>query len=366
MKLSVIILNYNVKYFLELCLKSVQEAIASIDAEIIVIDNNSSDGSHAMLAKKFSSVIVIANKDNLGFSKANNQGVKIAKGEFICILNPDTVIAEDTFLKLINFCKNKSNLGAVGCKLIDGSGKFLPESKRNIPLLKVALRKIFFQDGNYYANHVGQNDIGNIDILVGAFMFMKRRTYHKVNGFDENYFMYGEDIDLSYKLLQAGFKNYYFGDITCIHFKGESTNRDKKYIKLFYDAMRVFYEKHFKLNRIVDTLVILGIQLVSFFTKPKRISELQPGMYYMISGNGCRNLEKVLNKEIKVQNHLKGIKQASEIIFDANSISYKEIIQNIEMLAKSDNLSFKILPKKSGFIIGSNNAINKGRVIQFD
>ncbi len=216
MKLSVVILNYNVKFFLELCLKSVEQAITSIDAEIIVVDNDSLDGSCDMVKQKFPLVRLISNQDNVGFAKANNEGVKAAKGEYICILNPDTVVAEDTFVQLLEFAESKPDLGAIGCKLIDGSGKFLPESKRNVPVVKVALQKIFGNGKNYYANHINVNEIGKVDVLVGAFMLMKKDTYNQVNGFDEDYFMYGEDIDLSYKLLHSGFHNYYYGETTCI------------------------------------------------------------------------------------------------------------------------------------------------------
>ena len=171
------------RYFLELCLQSVQEGIKNIDAEIIVIDNNSSDDSCAMVKEKFPQINLIKNKTNTGFSKGNNIGVAQAKGEYICILNPDTVIAEDTFSKLLKFADQKENLGAIGCQLIDGSGNFLPESKRNVPIVKVAFQKMVGQSKNYYANHLKENETGKIAILVGAFMFMKRQLYSHVEGF---------------------------------------------------------------------------------------------------------------------------------------------------------------------------------------
>jgi len=365
MKLSVVILNYNVKFFLELCLKSVEQAITSIDAEIIVVDNDSSDGSCDMVKQKFPSVTLISNQDNVGFAKANNQGVKLAKGEYICILNPDTVVAEDTFIKLLEFAESTPDLGAIGCKLIDGSGKFLPESKRNVPVVKVALQKIFGNGKNYYANHIYVNEIGKVDVLVGAFMLMKKDTYIEVKGFDEDYFMYGEDIDLSYKLLQSGFQNYYYGKSTCIHYKGESTAKDKKYTKRFYGAMKLFYEKHFRTNVLFDTFVMLGINFAHLF-KSKSISKpSQPNQYYFISDANNELLESVLNKKIHVQNHVNGIKSNSEIIFDAHTLSFKDIINNFENLYSPNSLSFKILPKNSNFIIGSNDSVNRGEVIQF-
>ncbi|MEH6407831.1 MAG: glycosyltransferase family 2 protein, partial [Leeuwenhoekiella sp.] len=250
MTLSIIILNYNVKYYLELCLQSVKKATRNIDAEVIVIDNASIDGSLEMIKQKYPEVIRIKNTENVGFAKANNQGVAIAQGEYICILNPDMVVAENCFEEVIAFAKAKKNPGAIGVKLIDGSGRFLPESKRNLPTPKVALSKMMGREKAYYATYLDENARGKVEVLVGAFMFMKKSTYLQMGGFDEDYFMYGEDIDLSYRLEQASFTNYYLGDLTCIHFKGESTNRNREYLNRFYNAMAVFYGKHFSSNKL--------------------------------------------------------------------------------------------------------------------
>ena len=220
MKLSVVILNYNVRYFLELCLQSVQAALETIPSEIIVIDNNSEDESCDMVKDKFPSITLIENNSNIGFSKANNQAVQVAKGEYVCILNPDTVVAEDTFKSVLNFADKQTNLGIVGCRLIDGSGKYLPESKRNIPLVNIAIKKVLGNSKGYYANHVKEFDVAKVDVLVGAFMLLKRSLYNSLGGFDEDYFMYGEDIDLSYKSLKKGNDNYYFGETSVIHYKG--------------------------------------------------------------------------------------------------------------------------------------------------
>ena len=223
-------------------------AAKEIDAEIIVVDNNSPDDSCEMIKRLFPSVKLIENKENFGFSKGNNIGVAEAKGEYLCILNPDTVVAEDTFRKILEFADSKSQLGIAGCQLIDGRGEFLPESKRHIPTPKVAFQKLFGNTKNYYTNALKPNEVGETDILVGAFMVLKRTIYNEVGGFDEDYFMYGEDIDLSYKVLKSGYVNYYYGNTAIIHFKGESTLKDKVYAKRFYGAMGIFYNKHFKKN----------------------------------------------------------------------------------------------------------------------
>ena len=246
MQLSIVILNYNVRYFLELCVLSVQKALETIEGEIIVIDNNSSDDSCTMMKQRFPKVKLIQNKENVGFPKGNNIGVAQAQGEYICILNPDTVVAEDTFTKVLAFAKRQKNLGIVGCKLIDGAGNFLPESKRGVPTPWVAftkisgLYKLFPKSkifGEYYAGHLNENQTGKVAILVGAFMVMKRDLYLEVGGFDEDCFMYSDDIDLSYQILKKGKSNYYFDESAVIHYKGESTIKDETYLKRFQEAM---------------------------------------------------------------------------------------------------------------------------------
>ncbi|KJD33560.1 glycosyl transferase family 2 [Tamlana nanhaiensis] len=366
MKLSVIILNYNVRYFLELCLKSVEAAIANIEAEIIVVDNHSTDTSCSMLKRNFPHIKLIENNKNFGFSKGNNIGVAQAKGEYICILNPDTVVAEDTFTKILNFAENTQNLGAIGCKLINGVGEFLPESKRHIPYVKAAFKKILGNANDYYANNLKQTDVGEVEVLVGAFMLLKRDTFNKVNGFDEDYFMYGEDIDLSYKLIKSGFKNYYFGETSVIHYKGESTLKNKFYARRFYGAMKIFYKKHFKRNVIFDVFVCLGIAGAYFFRANPKGQRNKPKNYLLISNKIIENLKHKLNKPLELSQSLKNVKAETEVVFDANVLSYKQIISFMETKPEHTNLSFKIIPNQSNFIIGSDDTICKGEIIEFN
>ena len=278
MQLSVIILNYNVSYFLQQCVLSVRKALEDIDGEIIVVDNNSKDDSCTMMKRLFPDVQLIENKANLGFPKGNNIGVDKAKGKYICILNPDTVVAEDTFVKMLDFVKSKPDLGIAGCKLIDGTGNFLPECKRGVPTPWVAftkvlgLYKVFPKSSlfnQYYAQHLDQNQTGKVDILVGAFMVMKRDLYLEVGGFDENCFMYSDDIDLSYSVLKKGKSNYYYHETSVIHYKGESTVRDGTYMKRFREAMQFFYQKHFGSksfkSAIFEIFMRIGIVAFSFF-----------------------------------------------------------------------------------------------------
>jgi GT2 family glycosyltransferase len=365
LKLSVIILNYNVRYFLELCLKSLIEAVKAIDAEIIVVDNNSNDDSCEMVKQLFPNVVLIENKENFGFSKGNNIGIKIAKGEYLCILNPDTMVAEDTFTKLLEFADSKANLGILGCKLINGRGQFLPESKRNIPTPWVSLKKMLGNATSYYSS-LKPERIGEVDVLVGAFMLLKAKVYNEVDGFDEDYFMYGEDIDLSYKILKKGYTNYYNGEVSVLHFKGESTLKDNNYAKRFYGAMQIFYKKHFKQNFIFNSMVFLGIK-VAFLTRKSNKTNTQIQTQSQVFSN--RNLETLkaqLPQQVEICTDLSKIKDNSLVLLDSEILSYKTILQTMRVNGKNKNVAFRILPKSSKFSIGSDSTITRGEVIKFD
>jgi GT2 family glycosyltransferase len=255
MKLSVIIVNYNVKFFLQQALLSVQKAARDIQAEIIVVDNHSVDGSAEMMQEKFPGIIFFENIKNEGFAKANNQGIRISKGEYILLLNPDTVVEEDTFTKCIAFMDLHPEAGALGVKMLDGQGNFLAESKRGFPTPWVAFCKAFGLSrlfskskifNRYHLGFLSEDETNQVDVLSGAFMFIRRKALDKSGLLDEQFFMYGEDIDLSYRIVQAGFKNYYFADTRIIHFKGESTRKGTmNYVRMFYSAMILFAQKHF-------------------------------------------------------------------------------------------------------------------------
>jgi len=255
MKLSVIIVNYNVKHFLEQCLNSVYTAITNIDADVWVVDNNSVDGSCAMVKEKFPQVKLIENKDNPGFSIANNQAMRKSEAEYFLLLNPDTIVQEDTFSKCIDFMDANPEAGGLGVKMVDGRGKFLPESKRSLPTPMVSFYKIFGLSAlfpksktfsKYHLGHLSENQTHEIEVLAGAYMFMRKSTLDKVGLLDETFFMYGEDIDLSYRIVKGGFKNYYFPETQILHYKGESTKKGSvNYVMVFYNAMIIFARKHF-------------------------------------------------------------------------------------------------------------------------
>lgn len=252
-KLSVVIVNYNVKYLLEQCLRSVQAATNGFDAEIWVVDNASTDGSIEYLRPRFPDVRFIENTDNPGFARANNQALRTCRGEYVLLLNPDTIVG-DSLRTLCYFMDGCSEAGAIGVKMINGRGAFLPESKRSFPSPWVAFCKLFglsklFPRSRRYAAYslpyLSPDKQHEVEVLSGAFMLLRHEALDRVGLFDESFFMYGEDIDLSYRIVLGGYKNYYIPE-RVLHYKGESTAyADKKYLNAFYDAMLIFYRKHY-------------------------------------------------------------------------------------------------------------------------
>jgi len=225
------------------------------NVEVWVIDNNSTDGSIEYLQPRFPFVQFIKNSVNQGFSRANNQGLQKAQGKYVLFLNPDTILPEDAFTNCIAFMESTPDAGALGVQMVDGTGQYLKESKRGFPSMWVSFCKMsgltrWFPTSKifarYYMGHLSNQEVNKVDILSGAFMMVKKAVLNKTGGFDEQFFMYGEDIDLSYRLQQAGHFNYYFPHCTIIHFKGESTRKDSKYIRQFYKAMVQFVQKHFR------------------------------------------------------------------------------------------------------------------------
>ncbi len=262
---------------------SVHSALKDIDAEVFVVDNASSDDSCSMVKQKFPTVKLIENYQNVGFSKANNQAIAQSQGKYILLLNPDTVVQEDTFTKCIAFMNSHSDAGAITVKMIDGKGNYLPESKRGFPSPWVSFFKIFGLTSlfpkskifaRYYLGHLDKNATNQIDVLPGAFMFIKKEALNKSGLLDEQFFMYGEDIDLSYRITQAGYKNYYYPECQIIHYKGESTKKGSlNYVLIFYKAMIIFAKKHFKSNKASTFIILINFAIYfrAFLSIIKRI-----------------------------------------------------------------------------------------------
>lgn len=285
MKLSVIIVNYNVRYFLEQALQAVYGSRTSFSFEVWVVDNASADGSAEMARGHFPQANLIANEENVGFSRANNQAIKASSGEYVLLLNPDTIIREDTLQQVVDFMDAHPDAGGVGVKMMDGKGRYLPESKRGLPrpgtaLYKlVGLQRLFPRShvfGRYYMSYLDPEQVQEVEVLSGACMFLRRKALDQTGLLDEAFFMYGEDIDLSYRMLKAGYKNYYYPHTQIIHFKGESTRKDSfRYVILFYQAMILFVEKHFSggSTGLFVALIRLGIWLRGGMATLRRMLE---------------------------------------------------------------------------------------------
>ena len=403
LQLSVIIINYNVKFFLEQCLLSLLKAAKEIDCEILVVDNASTDGSKEYLTNKFSQVHFYWLSSNLGFGKANNYALQKAKGDYILLLNPDTIIAEDSLILCLEYFKVNSNCGALGVRMIDGKGKFLKESKRGFPTLSRSFYKfsglcnVFPRSkkiSGYYFGHLPQNKSGRVEVLAGAFMMLQQKSIEASNGFDEKFFMYGEDVDLSYRIHNAGMENHYFAGTTIVHFKGESTQKfSKSYVKHFYNAMHIYVNKHYQQNKtsrafmhvfIAASQCLAGIKLIIKKKLSKKgsaknlnaaIVSTQAEFNQMLqlikfalppvtvcgrianSGNDTganigswKNINTVVAK-----------KNITLIVFCEGSNSFKNIIT--QMQETKVKHGFLITSTGSNSMVGSNNKNGKGMVI---
>ncbi|MDH3268309.1 MAG: glycosyltransferase family 2 protein, partial [Ignavibacteria bacterium] len=282
MDLSIIIVNYNVKEFLQNLLNSIEKASSNILKEIIVVDNASDDGSVEVIKEKFSSVKLIENKINVGFGRANNQGLAFAKGKYILFINPDCIISEDTLDKMISFFENHSDCALAGCKILNSDGTLQLACRRSFPgpwtsFTKVTgLSNIFSNNrifARYNLTYLDENKTYEVDAVSGSFMMIRKEVYEKTGGFDEQFFMYGEDLDLCYRVQKNGYKVYYMHETQIIHYKGESTKRSNlDETKLFYDAMNLFVKKHLSSFPLVELILRSAIgfrKLFAFLGKRK-------------------------------------------------------------------------------------------------
>ncbi len=282
--LSIIIVNYNVKEFLQNLIHSINKAAQNLSYEIIIADNASSDGSVEFIKEKFPAVKLIGNDKNLGFGKANNQALEVAKGEYILLINPDSVVSEDTLIKMISFFERNPSVGLAGCKILNPDGTLQLACRRSFPgpwtsFCKVTGLSTLFPKSKLFARYnltyKDENESYEVDAISGSFMMMKREVYEKTGGFDEDYFMYGEDLDLCYRIQQAGYKVFYVHETQIIHYKGESTRRSSlDETKYFYDAMHLFVKKHLSSSLLIQLILrtAIGIRKVlSFLGKRKLV-----------------------------------------------------------------------------------------------
>ncbi len=358
MKLSVVIVNYNVELYLQQCLLSVFQS-KNIDFEVFVVDNNSPDNSCQMVKDKFPEVKLIENKFNAGFAKANNQALALSKGEYVLLLNPDTVVCEDTFENVCRFMDENPDAGSLGVKMLDGYGNFLPESKRGFPSPFAAFCKIFGLSklfpkshlfGKYHVRYLSENKTHAVDILAGAFMLMRSNILKKIGFLDEKFFMYGEDIDMSYRITLAGYKNYYLPE-RIIHYKGESTHKDTlKYVKIFYESILIFFKKYYHKSGFLFTISIkfaiffraalAALSRIIAFVLPKKkkviskaglignTAELKHLFDFSVeipSNEGISNIKSIIKSE-----------KIKYIALDTNSFTFKEIISFAESISYAE------------------------------
>ena len=400
MKLSIIIVNYNVKYFLEQCLCSVEKAIAGIDAEVIVVDNDSQDGSKEYLTPRFPNVKWVANEENLGFSRANNIAFAHAKGEYVLMLNPDTIVTSEAIVKSVSFMDENPAVGAVGVKMLNKDGKFALESRRGIvtpwvSICKAAgLNKRFPKSrlfGHYYMSYLPEDEINEIEMVSGAFMFLRRSKLDEIGFLDEKFFMYWEDSDLSYRILKSGAKNVYL-PYPILHYKGESSVKSiLKYRYWLYFSLLIFFKKHnpvyYVLSYIPLKLVVLLLKFRIHFMNPLilgkewDVRKVEPEQSFIIVGKKStydevvelfrkNNIERACtfveasdealrNGDVKIKN----TNNYNHILFDASYISYDTMIKTLDEL-KSEGLRIATYSVKTKVLITDGFIYNSDGVVE--
>lgn len=365
--ITIVIVSFRVKHFLEQTIRSAQEALKGLSGEIIVVDNNSADDTMPYIKPKFPGVTFIENKENVGFARANNQAIMQAKGTYTLILNPDTIITPECLQKPLEWMAQHPHCGAIGLHMIDGNGQFLPESKRAFPTPWVSFCKIFGLSklfpysrafAKYHLRYLDEFQPHAIDILAGAYMFCRTDLLQKIGGFDEDFFMYGEDIDLSYRMVKEGYQNWYL-PVNMIHYKGESTKKDSmRYVKVFYEAMLIFYRKHFpRFRAVVYPFIKLGVLVrqglavarrlfSSLFGKSSTPIEYRAG-WVILSSKPDAVAKAVGIKDYATQMPESG---AANVLIDDASHSYEQIVGTIAANHSKDRF-FHIYANESGIVI---------------
>ncbi len=368
MELTVVIVNYRVKYLLEQTLRSVEQAMQGMTGEVIVVDNLSGDDSIAFSRERHPEVTFIENKENVGFARANNQAIMQARGEFTLILNPDTIITPRCLQEGIAWMQSHPKCGAIGARMMDGNGVFLPESKRAFPTPWVSFCKIFGLSklfprspwfAKYHLRYLSDLEPQCIDILSGAYMLCRTDVLQHLGGFDEDFFMYGEDIDLSYRIVKAGYENWFL-PTPMVHYKGESTHKDSmRYVRVFYDAMLIFYRKHFpRFNVIFYPIVKLGVIVRAGMAMAKRfIKRLLPSKatpaseswpWVIISTDAATVAQRAGIGDYKTDIPASG---CHNVLIDDGCHTYAQVVDYIREHSDKARLAFHIFADRHGIII---------------
>lgn len=366
MELTVVIVNYRVKYFLEQTLRSVMEATSGMQAEVIVIDNASGDDSISFSRERFPQVTFIENHDNVGFARANNQGIRMASGKYTLILNPDTIITARCIRACIEHMEQHDDCGSIGLRMVDGNGVFLPESKRAFPTPWVAfcktfgLSKLFPRSplfAKYHLRYLSDREAHEVDILSGAYMLCRTSVLQAIGGLDEDFFMYGEDIDLSYRITRAGYKNWFL-PVEMVHYKGESTKKDSmRYVKVFYEAMLIFYRKHFpNYSAVMYPIIKAGVLVRASMSALKRL------LATPFKGKAVHHSDApwvVISNDAPGAALMAGVDSYSEhipasgkaqVLIDDDGKTYGEIVDTIAVNSRN-GIEFHILTRRNGIVI---------------
>lgn len=378
--LSIVIVNYNVCGFLEQCLLSLADAVKEMPHEIFVVDNASTDGSDTYIPRRFPQVKYIYNAENVGFARANNQAMALSSGRYVLLLNPDTVVGESVLSEACRFLDDHPDAGALGVKMLDGDGRFLPESKRGFPSPWVSFCKIFGlakifprspRFGRYHLRYLDENEINRVDVLSGAFMLLRRSTLDRCGLLDEQFFMYGEDIDLSYRMTLTGRHNYYL-PLRIIHYKGESTKTESlRYVRIFYQAMLIFLRKHYPHYKFFAQFSIrLAIYLRAsaaavrrkLFPKKKKVDETsgewnllcrEPDAAASLLAHHGVSPDFVTSDVAEMAVRLSGARRRQHVVFDRSLYTYGAIIECMEAWSAPGKVRFYIYSPESGKIVSA-------------
>lgn len=349
MKLSVIIVSYKVPYYVEQCIRSVRKATEGIDCEIIVVDNHSQDNTIAYLTKCFGSTITLIDSNhNLGFARANNMAIRQSQGEYVLLLNPDTFVGTDTIRQVITFMDDHPKAGGAGVRMHNSNGTLAMESRRGLPTPYVSFLKMLGVDNRYYMSHLSWDKPERIDVMSGAFCMLRRSVLDQIGLLDEDFFMYGEDIDLSYRILKGGYENWYVpADI--VHYKGESTQKSSfRYVHVFYQAMLIFFRKHYGhlslfitlpiktaiYIRAVMALFVMGYYRIrkdmGFFGKPDSMEYVFVGSEKMLTE--CRQLvrRKALSATFLSPDAPVKPSRSRCVVYDLETFSFTDVIHRAE------------------------------------
>jgi GT2 family glycosyltransferase len=371
-QISVIIVSFNAPCFLQVCLESVQATLVGLEGEVIVVDNASQGDTVAMIRTRFPEVMLVANSENIGFARAVNQGSQLATGEYILVLNPDSVVPEDGLRNILRYAGRQEKLGAIGCRFIDGAGELLPECKRNFPGIRSAVFKLLGLSRGYYADHLDAMGVGQVEVLSGAFMLIKRKLFIDLKGFDERFFMFGEDIDLSYRIHRAGYRNRYYGQMTIIHFKGESTLKDPNYLKNFYGALEIFYIKHYRptaLGRSLMRLLVAGAIWLRSRREHFDGTFAEPVERFVYCGkrkpvyNALKSVMNAAASRIEPEVQNLDFETESLLLYDSDSIAYSDIMVSFDQLPVA--IRKRIISRSGDFFIGSDDPSRAGQCLSF-